>query len=190
MFFFFFSPHHCCRIKLVTEAGYESVQLPSDLGFIHPLAECHGAARRISTVPAARLRFSPLLAALLSSGAWHRLPGASHGNKPRSRFPIGCQCLSLDQIAGSQSRCTAAGGGATGEGVDALWFLKFGFMFISRNLVRNLELFGVEICKTHTHANCTCTHTHSSPGQVCVHGNCVLKSLQRDLLLPALPSLL
>lgn len=167
---------------------------------------------RISTVPAAACASPRLLCCFLA--AWHRLPGPPMETS-RTPFPIGCQCLSLDQIAGSQSRTAAGGkrGRSQWQHCHALISLCLSLDFwvfkpkLAAKLHDNLSLFCIYTethmqtapahprplphvftpspsrffrnriqCETHKHT------THSSPGQVCVHGNGVLKSLQGDLL--------
>lgn len=64
------------------------VQLPSDLAFFHPLVEWHGAAAGSPHSPPAccSTRLLPRSLCRFLAAAWHRLPGASHGNKPHCRF--------------------------------------------------------------------------------------------------------
>lgn len=56
---------------------------------------------RTSTVPAAACASPRSLCCFLA--AWHRLPGPPMETS-HTPLPIGCQCLSPDQIAASQSR--------------------------------------------------------------------------------------
>lgn len=112
--------------------------LPSDLAFIRVQRGQRGGCKS-STVPAAACASPRSLCCFLA--AWHRLPGPPMETS-RTLLPIGCQCLSLDQIAGSQSR-TAAGSKAPDKplcykGVIPSFFPQ---ILKAAKLLRNLSCF-------------------------------------------------
>lgn len=115
---------------------------------------------RISTVPAAACASPRSLCCFLA--AWHRLPGPPMETS-RTPFPIGCQCLSLDQIAGSQSRTAAGGkrGRSQWQHCRALisLCLSLDFCVFKPKLATKLHdnLVSLFCIYTETHANCTCT---------------------------------
>lgn len=105
----------CCRAhrdaptveelqKAEEEVGYKLIgtyRATSRHFFFVSACRVPRSGRRISTHPAAACASPRSLFCLLA--AWHRLPGPPMETS-RTPLPIGCQCLSLDQIAGSQIR--------------------------------------------------------------------------------------